>query len=81
MSESVEAASSLSEGTDSRTGLHPMSPGWCTFSRVSYATLPRYCRNYAFRFSMLDETVETRRPWRGSPRPCVLAGAFLRFMA
>ena len=25
--------------------------------------------------------VETRRPWRGSPRPCVLAGAFLRFMA
>ena len=30
---------------------------------------------------MLDETVETRRPWRGSPRPCVLAGAFLRFMA
>ena len=30
------------------------------------------------RVSMLDETVETRRPWRGSPRPCVLAGAFLR---
>ena len=29
---------------------------------------------------MLDETVETRRPWRGSPRSCVLAGAFLRFM-
>ena len=27
---------------------------------------------------MLDETVETRRPWRGSPRPCVHAGAFLR---
>mgnify|MGYP000780637967 FL=1 len=27
---------------------------------------------------MLDETVETRRPWRGSPRSCVLAGAFLR---
>ena len=26
---------------------------------------------------MLDETVETRRPWRGSPRPCVHAGAFL----
>ena len=26
------------------------------------------------RVSMLDETVETRRPWRGSPRPCVLAG-------
>ena len=29
---------------------------------------------------MLDETVETRRPWRGSPRSCVLAGAFLRFV-
>ena len=26
---------------------------------------------------MLDETVETRLPWRGSPRPCVHAGAFL----
>ena len=26
---------------------------------------------------MLDETVETRRPWRSSPRPCVHAGAFL----
>ena len=33
-----------------------------------------------FRVSMLDETVETRRPWRGSPRSCVLAGAFLRFV-
>lgn len=31
--------------------------------------------------NLLDETVETRRPWRDSPRPCVLAGAFLRFMA
>ena len=29
---------------------------------------------------MLDETVETRRPWRGSPHPCVHAGVFLRFM-
>ena len=29
---------------------------------------------------MLDETVETRRPWRGSPRPCVHAGAFLRLV-
>ena len=29
---------------------------------------------------MPDETVETRRPWRGSPRPCVHAGAFLCFM-
>ena len=33
-----------------------------------------------FRVSMLDETVETRLPWRGSPRSCVLAGAFLRFV-
>ena len=33
-----------------------------------------------FRVSMLDETVKTRRPWRGSPRSCVLAGAFLRFV-
>lgn len=29
---------------------------------------------------MLDETVEPRRPWRVSPRSCVLAGAFLRFV-
>ena len=29
---------------------------------------------------MLDETVETRRPWRGSPRPCIHAGAFLCLM-
>ena len=29
---------------------------------------------------MLDETIETRRPWRGSPHPCVHAGVFLRFM-
>ena len=29
---------------------------------------------------MLDETVETRLPWRGSPRPCVHAGAFLRLV-
>ena len=29
---------------------------------------------------MLDETVETRRPWRDSPRTCVHAGAFLCFM-
>ena len=29
---------------------------------------------------MFEETVEPRRPWRGSPRSCVLAGAFLRFV-
>ena len=28
-------------------GLHPLSPGWGTLSHVSYAALPRYCRNYA----------------------------------
>ena len=67
MSESAEAASSLSEGTDNSPGLHLLSPDWCTLFHVSYATQPRYCRNYAFRFSILDETVETRRPWRGSP--------------
>ncbi len=47
MSESAEAASSLSEGTDNSPGLHLLSPDWCTLFRVSYATLPRYCRNYA----------------------------------
>ena len=48
--ESSEAASSFVEtiaGIGSRSGLHPMSPGWCTFSHVSYAALLRYCRNYA----------------------------------
>ena len=29
---------------------------------------------------MFDETIETRRPWRGSPRSCVRAGAFLHFV-
>ena len=29
---------------------------------------------------LCDETVEPRRSWRGSPRSCVLAGAFLRFV-
>ena len=29
---------------------------------------------------MLDETVETRRPWRGSPRPCVHAGAYVPYV-
>ena len=67
MSESVEAASSLSEGTDSRTGLHPTrQAGEHTLVR---ATL--HCQDTVgimlYRVSMLDETVETRRPWRGSP--------------
>ena len=47
MSESAEAASSLSEETDNSPGLHLLSPGWCTLPHVSYATQPRYCRNYA----------------------------------
>ena len=65
-------------GTGGRTGLHPMSPGWCTLSRMSYAALPRYCRNFMpFSFTMLDETVETRRPWRGSPCPAIRGRAFL----
>ena len=38
-----------------------MSPGWCTFSRVSYATLPRYCRNYALKI------YDTRRNRRNAP--------------
>ena len=33
--------------TGDGAGLHPLSPGWCTLSHVSYAALPRYCRNYA----------------------------------
>ena len=38
-----------------------------TDSRFRYAALLRYCTDYAFCASMLDETVETRLPWRGSP--------------
>ena len=73
MSESAEAASSLSEGTDSRAGLHPMSHGLCTLSHVSYATQPRYCRNYALKI------YDARRNRRNAPsmarfssplRPC-----------
>ena len=58
MSESTEAASFF---VDSRTGLHPMSPGWCTFSHVSYATQPRYCRNYALKI------YDARRNRRNAP--------------
>ena len=61
MSESAEAASSLSEGTDSRAGLHPMSHGLCTLSHVSYATQPRYCRNYALKI------YDARRNRRNAP--------------
>ena len=45
----------------SRTGLHPMSPGLCTLSRVSYAVLQRYCRNYALKI------YDTRRNRRNAP--------------
>ena len=58
LSESTEAASFF---VDSRTGLHPMSPGWCTFSHVSYATQPRYCRNYALKI------YDARRNRRNAP--------------
>ena len=45
----------------SRTGLHPMSPDLCTLSRVSYAVLPRYCRNYALKI------YDARRNRRNAP--------------
>ena len=61
MSESEETASSLSEGTGSRMGLHPMSHGLCTLSHVSYAMQPRYCRNYALKI------YDTRRNRRNAP--------------
>ena len=73
MSESTEAASFLSEGTGSRTGLHPMSPDWCTLSRVSYAAQLRYWKT-ALKLKKkghslediaecLDFDVETVRKW------------------
>ena len=61
MSESAEAASSLSEGTDNSPGLHLLNPDWCTLFRVSYATQPRYCRNYALKI------YDTRRNRRNAP--------------
>ena len=42
-------------------GLHPMSPGLCTLSHVSYAMQPRYCRNYALKI------YDTRRNRRNAP--------------
>ena len=74
LGESAEAASSF---VGSRAGLNPLSPGWCTHSLVSYATQLRYCRIMPFSFTMPDETVETRRPWRGSPCPAIHGRAFL----
>ena len=79
MSESAEAASSLSEGTDNSPGLHLLSPDWCTLFRVSYATQPRYCRNYALKI------YDTRRNRRNAPsvarfssplRPCRSVSVF-----
>ena len=58
MGESPEAASSFA---DSRSGLHHMSHGLCTLSHVSYATQPRYCRNYALKI------YDTRRNRRNAP--------------
>ena len=67
MSESAEAASSLSEGTDSRAGLRPTRQA----GAHSLASATLRCEDTVgimpYRFTMLDETVETRRPWRGSP--------------
>ena len=51
----------MTTGTGNRTGLHPMSHGWCTLSHVSYATQPRYCRNYALKI------YDTRRNRRNTP--------------
>ena len=61
MSESAEAAYSLSEGTDNSPGLHLLNPDWCTLFRVSYATQPRYCRNYDLKI------YDTRRNRRNAP--------------
>ena len=52
--------------------------------RMDFMQISTIASLHSIEASMPDktvETVETRRPWRGSPRPCVLAGAFLRFMA
>ena len=51
-----------------------------TDSHFRYAALLRYCTDYAFGFSRLDETVETRLPWRGSPCLAFHGKSFLCFM-
>ena len=38
----------------------------CVFSHRADATPIRYCTNYAYNLSMLDETVATRPPWLDS---------------
>ena len=58
MSESTEAASFF---VDRRSGLHLLSPGWCTLPHLSYTTLPRYCRNYALKI------YDARRNRRNAP--------------
>ena len=58
LSESTEAASFF---VGSRSGLHSMSPGRGTLPRLSYATLPRYCRNYALKI------YDARRNRRNAP--------------
>lgn len=69
----------MTTGTGNRTGLHPMSHGWCTLSHVSYATQPRYCRNYALKI------YDARRNRRNAPsvarfssplRPCMSVSVF-----
>ena len=77
LSESAEAASSLSEGTDSRAGLRPTRQAGA--HSLAWATLR--CEDTVgimpYRFTMLDETVETRRPWRGSPWAPIRGSSFL----
>ena len=58
LSESTEAASFF---VDSRSWLHLLSSGWCTLPHLSYATLPRYCRNYALKI------YDARRNRRNAP--------------
>ena len=58
MGENSEAASSF---VDSRSGLNLLSPGRGTLPHVSYATQPRYCRNYALKI------YDIRRNRRNAP--------------
>ena len=57
----------MSEETDSRTGLHPPRPA--VARSLARATLRSQdtVGIMLYGLSMPNETVETRRPWRGSP--------------
>ena len=57
-----------------RTARKTRPPRAYTRCHVRYATLSRFCTNYAYRFSLADETVATRPPWLDSSlprRPCL----------